>query len=456
MNQKLIYFAEIYKLEDYHKLPLPVNIYNSSGTILASKGTALPTDKLRHSYILIEDIPKSVLLQLEKKDAKSFESTQEQLPLHTRSQHQPDFRLSDSYREEEPRTIEARLEKLDFTPAAEVKMELRKNIYRLNELFQKKVVNNMIHLSSKNNKAISKDITAYLDNLLESSIFAADYIEMINAVRTPDNYISFGHASAVSFYAVAIAKKLKMLRDDLYIKSNIGRWLPIKTSKNKAFNGSVPFSNQLLKYFDRQKTAMIGKYEKGVLKALDEEIHDIMHLYSKLKKDEKYPSLTPTYDSNIRQLLGMAALNSDLGKFYLPNAILNKPEELNSKEWEVMQQHSMYTVTQLQKIAKYPSRMLVYILGHHKISQDKGYPTLSKELPYETKILVIADIYDAMTSKRHYGRVHCHDEAIQVLQQLHEDGIFDKALFVTALHTFHEYNHNFTRMRYNSDNDLFR
>lgn len=441
MQRHLISFVDVYEVEEFDNKPLPVNVYNSAGAAMASKASTLTLQRLYHSYVYVDELPQDII-KLKNLQALLKEEEKPQVKIE---KHKA-FALSEEYREDPPELLEQKLDDLDFEPFKEVKSQLRRNIHQMGEIFQKKIVDNVIHLSSANNQKISMHIAGYFDLLSEDNLFATEYIDMIREIRSKDNYITFSHATSVAFYTASIAKKLKMLQEDMLIRKNMGKWLTVKTKKNK-FKGIASFSNQLLKYIDAQKLNIMMKYpDKRVQEKLIEELNDIMHLYIDIKNNPIH-SLTASYDDQHRKFLTVAALNSDLGKLCIPNNILNKKEELTEAEWKEMRKHPIYSIKKLKEIADYPTKILAYILGHHNIGNKKGYPILKQNLPNESMVLTICDMYDAMIAPRHYGKQYSHDEAMELIKALYQIKAIDLPLFAAASHTFHEYNHNYTHMR---------
>ncbi len=107
--------------------------------------------------------------------------------------------------------------------------------------------------------------------------------------------------------------------------------------------------------------------------------------------------------------LGMVALFHDLGKLEIPGNILNKREALTDEEWQVIRKHPVAGVRLILKM-KHPDnisiRSAIVAFEHHMCFNNTGYPKVRKPLPQDlfTKIVSIADQYDAMTSARVYSR----------------------------------------------------
>ena len=364
-------------------------------------------------------------------------------------QRSPGFEQTDEYEEDTAEKIEQYLTEIEFEPIPKIKTALRSNIHNVKEIFQKKIINNMVFLVSQNNEMITTQIAEYLHHILDTNLFASDYLDMVTAVRTKNNYVTFSHALATAFYTMAIAKKLKMLRDDFIVNDNLGRWLPVKTRTNARIPAPVPFSSQLLKYIDRQKNTILIKYDSDVKEVLFERIHDLMHEYASLDPRKKsYPSLSPSYDDGMLRTLTMAAINCDIGKLCIPNRILNKPGPLTDEEWEVMKHHPALAVSKLKEVNVNLPKMFVHIIGHHILDRATGYPAVKGTIPPETGIITVSDMYDAMTAPRHYGKIHSNAQAIQFMKELLERGHIDLPLYLAAVHTFGEYNHEFVKRRH--------
>jgi HD-GYP domain-containing protein (c-di-GMP phosphodiesterase class II) len=417
--RKLIPFAEKYNINDYDFQPIPTDIYNHRGAIQAHRGQKLYKERLKNSFIF-DDV-------YEDNDYSP-----------TVAEKHPE--LTDDYEEEAASKIADGLDNLYFVPFLKIKLALRTNIYQIKEIFKKIIVNNVVFLDSKNNAKISRYIASSLDNILDSNLFASEYIDMITAIRNKDNYLTFSHSCAVAFYTMGIAKKLKMLKEDLYTDINLGRWIPIKTEKYEKGTVPVNFSNQLLKYIDNQKNSIQLRYNSPVKEKLYENLYNLMHDYTEIDRGKKYPSLTIDFDILNMHILTMAALNHDIGKLCISNSILNKPDKLTHEEFMIMAKHPNFSVRKLKEVEVNIPDMFSYILGHHRLSSERGYPPL-KHVPPECKIIAIADIYDAMRAPTYYGKQHSQQETLEHIRDLYEEGCFDLPLYLTAVHTFEEFNH---------------
>jgi putative two-component system response regulator len=119
---------------------------------------------------------------------------------------------------------------------------------------------------------------------------------------------------------------------------------------------------------------------------------------------------------NIRSLEFGARLH-DIGKIAVPYHILNKPEELNQDEWQLMRQHPTIGAQLLQDIT-HLTDSIPYILYHHERWDGKGYPEglSGRDIPIGARMLAITDVYDALTTVRPYRPATPRDEVYQLLE----------------------------------------
>lgn len=117
--------------------------------------------------------------------------------------------------------------------------------------------------------------------------------------------------------------------------------------------------------------------------------------------------------------LGVGALMHDIGKLTIGLDILNKPGALTAEEWARVRQHPVRGAEQAALIPGLDKSSIVIILEHHMRHDGSGYPTRTSTAPQHlaSRIVAIADAYDAMTSRRSYSAARIQDEAMSNLVQ---------------------------------------
>lgn len=115
--------------------------------------------------------------------------------------------------------------------------------------------------------------------------------------------------------------------------------------------------------------------------------------------------------------LCIAAIFHDLGKLMIAPLILNKPARLTSEEFEEIKKHSELSVRLLQNRKQISDASKLAILHHHENEDGTGYPTglSGEDVPLYSKIIHVADVYDALTSKRPYKEPYAPSEALEYL-----------------------------------------
>ncbi|MEX5745171.1 two-component system response regulator [Massilia sp. X63] len=125
-----------------------------------------------------------------------------------------------------------------------------------------------------------------------------------------------------------------------------------------------------------------------------------------------------------------AAPMHDVGKIGIPDRILQKPGPLDPDEWKVMQSHVMIGA---EIIGEHEAGMLALAsqiaLTHHEKYDGSGYPRglRGDAIPLSGRIVAIADVFDALTSKRPYKRAWTEQEALDFLRE-QKGRHFDPAL----------------------------
>ncbi|MBU2358365.1 MAG: HD-GYP domain-containing protein, partial [Alphaproteobacteria bacterium] len=109
------------------------------------------------------------------------------------------------------------------------------------------------------------------------------------------------------------------------------------------------------------------------------------------------------HDPAGRRWLRRGALLHDLGKLGISNQILDKAGKLDSSEWTAIRQHPVTGADILSNIAVFGD-IAPLARDHHERLDGKGYPSGcdADSLPLSTRIVTVADVFDALSAKRPY------------------------------------------------------
>lgn len=142
----------------------------------------------------------------------------------------------------------------------------------------------------------------------------------------------------------------------------------------------------------------------------------------KLQRQGKFANILT--DKYIEDMVIAAPLH-DIGKIHIPDSILNKPGKLDAKEFDTMKTHSAaggtiisHIETNTGEIAylKVAREMAEY---HHERMDGKGYPhgLAGNEIPLCARILAVADVFDAVSSKRCYKEAFSLDKSFAIIEE---------------------------------------
>lgn len=133
-------------------------------------------------------------------------------------------------------------------------------------------------------------------------------------------------------------------------------------------------------------------------------------------------------------LITNAAALHDIGKIGIDEKILNKPGKLTQEEFEIMKTHTLIGAKMIENLEGFQEEPLVKVTyaicrWHHERWDGRGYPDGLKgdAIPISAQIVSLADVYDALTSKRVYKDAFAHEKAIQMILD-GECGLFNPLL----------------------------
>lgn len=113
----------------------------------------------------------------------------------------------------------------------------------------------------------------------------------------------------------------------------------------------------------------------------------------------------------------------DIGKVAIPDAILLKPGKLTEEEFEIMKTHTVIGAHNLADVQKnYPNNMFINMglaiaRSHHERWDGRGYPDglAGNDIPLASRIMALADVYDALRSERCYKAAFSHEKTCEII-----------------------------------------
>lgn len=160
-----------------------------------------------------------------------------------------------------------------------------------------------------------------------------------------------------------------------------------------------------------------------------EHIHRVKYFTKIMLKNLRkyYPEYKIT-DEQAELIVNASALH-DLGKIAIPDSILLKPGRLNEEEFEEMKRHTIYGCELLEQFKQDDNEFFDYCYEicrhHHERYDGHGYPDglAGEDIPIWAQIVSIADVYDALVSKRVYKEPYAKEEAVRMIEE-GECGVF--------------------------------
>ena len=133
----------------------------------------------------------------------------------------------------------------------------------------------------------------------------------------------------------------------------------------------------------------------------------------------------------------LAGLLHDIGKIAVPAEILSKPSRLTDAEFNIVRTHSQVGYEILKKV-EFPWSIADIVLQHHELLDGSGYPQglRASKILLESKIMVVADVVEAMCSHRPYRPAHSLQETLEEVSKyrgiLYDAGVVDTCLKLFA------------------------
>jgi len=125
-------------------------------------------------------------------------------------------------------------------------------------------------------------------------------------------------------------------------------------------------------------------------------------------------------DEDECETIELAAPMHDIGKIGIPDRILLKPGKLSVEEFDIIKQHTHIGYEILKgSPSNYLQMGAVIALGHHEKFNGSGYPQglCEEDIPLVARIVAVADVYDALSSKRCYKTAWSHRDVLRLMNE---------------------------------------
>lgn len=210
-------------------------------------------------------------------------------------------------------------------------------------------------------------------------------------------------------------EKGKIMGLDISISFGMG----IKTDESQDMNEILKkaenemYQNKIMGSFFRKNSAVRSIMHMLCAKSIEEADHSS-------RVGNYCEAIGKLYQLESNQILRLKVAGElhDIGKIIVDKNILNKVERLTEEEWTEIRKHSDTGARILSASAEFAD-IAQFIQAHHERWDGKGYPLglVGQDIPFEGRIITIADAYDAMMSERPYRTTMSQSEAIEELRK---------------------------------------
>jgi putative two-component system response regulator len=199
--------------------------------------------------------------------------------------------------------------------------------------------------------------------------------------------------------------------------------------------------NQVLERMVQQRTAQLMLMQEAIIMAMasmaERRDHDFDNPSNHIRRVQHYmrtlalqlrghPRFADKLSDETIELLYKSAPLHDIGKVAIPDSILRKPGKLDPEEFEVMKLHAAYgrdTIMLVEEQIGGSNRFLMFAREIAHSHQEKwdgtGYPERLRgdDIPVSARLMAVADVYDALISRRVYKPAFTHAQSLEIMRQ---------------------------------------
>lgn len=308
---------------------------------------------------------------------------------------------------------------------------------------------NSIFLSYENNKAFGYIVLDKHGNFMTCNELAVKFIPELATVKV-EKKLDTSIGTFKTFYSYLDNINSETFEEKLFIGDTQYLCSIRKVYYNSKINGFVfelsditekenyvslleSFNTSLFEQVEKKTENIINMQNKIILGVADvienrdastgghvRRTSDVVRIFVEYMRKSPSYGLDDEFCKNIIK----AAPMHDLGKIAIPDKILLKPTSFTDKEYEIMKIHPEKSMEIVKAIFEgvteedFINVAMNLSLYHHERWDGKGYPKgLSKEeIPFEARIMALADFYDAIISERCYKKAMSFEEAAKIVE----------------------------------------
>lgn len=215
---------------------------------------------------------------------------------------------------------------------------------------------------------------------------------------------------------------------DLFMLSN-KRFYIEKSIKDGSFKEKI-YSHLAKKIMSREEVAQLVSV---LAYSIDFRSSDTVTHTISVCEISKYLASRIGMDEEDIRLLEFSSLVHDIGKLYIPESILEKPDRLTDEEMKSMREHALYTKSILNELGY--ERIAEIATNHHEKLDGSGYPNGLKgeEINIYSRILAVSDIFSALVGIRAYKGAMEKQKVVEILKQMADTNKLDSHLVNIAI-----------------------
>lgn len=287
----------------------------------------------------------------------------------------------------------------------------------------------------------SSNFSSFIMELEEKNIGSITFFKDL----TLEEVIKFVEVAALSFEELSEKSAAQRLEENKVVNVKVTVVKPLSSTEEKkegeemssvafeAYRLALDSIEEFLFDVGKSRTPSVVKAKRAIQTMVDCVLKDRYALLGlvALKNFDRYTyhhsvntsvlslsigSLLPL-DRMSLSILGLSALLHDTGKVKLPKELITKNTPLSSSEWKLMEYHPVYGAEILSGIKGLSRLAMIVAFEHHLGYSLNGYPTVNKlkETHFFSRIVEIADVFDAATSDRPYKKPLTPAEVLQFI-----------------------------------------